>query len=80
MMSEQRLRELAAELKLPLDEDVEVAVGGFVDDVKVVVGPDDEAAAVAETAEKTPGEEMLVKAKIATGMTVTDLQKDDHEF
>ena len=46
----------------------------------VVVVPAEKAAEVAETAEATLREELLVERKIETGATVADLQGDDHEF
>ena len=46
----------------------------------VVVVPAEKAAEVAETAEATLREELLVERKIEHGATVADLQSDDHEF
>jgi regulator of RNase E activity RraA len=46
----------------------------------VVVVPQAEAAAVADTAEATLGEERLLEAKIDAGATVADLRDDAHEF
>jgi 4-hydroxy-4-methyl-2-oxoglutarate aldolase len=46
----------------------------------VVVVPQAEAAAVADTAEATLGEERLLEAKIDAGAAVADLRDDAHEF
>ncbi|WP_238532953.1 RraA family protein [Halalkalicoccus jeotgali] len=46
----------------------------------VVVVPAENAVDVAETAEITLREELLVERKIENGATVTDLQSNDHEF
>lgn len=46
----------------------------------VVVVPADEAEAVADTAEATLGEELLLEAKIDAGASVADLRDDAHEF
>lgn len=46
----------------------------------VVVVPANDAEAIASTAEKTLREELLVEEKIETGASVSDLERDDHEF
>lgn len=46
----------------------------------IVVVPADDAEAIASTAEKTLREELLVEEKIENGASVSDLQRDDHEF
>ena len=56
-------------------EDVVVA-----DATGVVVVPADEADAVADTAERILGEELLLEEKIRAGATVSDLRDDAHEF
>lgn len=62
--------------------DVTVAPNDLVvaDATGIVVVPDDAVAAVADTAETLLGEELLISEKIASGATVEDLERDDHEF
>lgn len=61
---------------------VTVAPGDVVvaDATGVVVVPEGEAVAVADTAEGILGEELLLERKIDAGATVADLRDDDHEF
>lgn len=50
------------------------------DSTGVVVVPEEKAVDVAQTAEATLQEELLVEHKIERGATVEDLQSEDHEF
>lgn len=72
-----------AEIGVPLEIDgVTVRPDDLLiaDATGIVVVPADDAEAVAETAEETLAEEVVVEEKIANGASVADLQNDDHEF